>query len=565
MVLYRSLIVILVLLWSSSITAYAVLPNAVLLLPTKQRQQNNQRLLLSRYDRYPHPNKPTTGTKPSSLSSTIDSSNDINSNKSTNSFLRPIRTIQNLLKSNDIISIFSTILFISIDVLFRKLFKLYNISFPSSLGACGILFISLLIVPNTISKNMMVPLLQPGSTLLSKWLPVFFVPSLITLPLTDNVGNTMEILKIFSIIITGFLFTLLTTSYSVLFVRYIKNLNPTTNTYNTSSTTSTSTTTTTSAKTNTDAITTVTKNNVSTPSTNVKPFSDVLMNILYSCTVVTGIGAMSSMVLTKQLNTIITSLFLLSTTLCTFVFGSRLSTTIKKVIHPLVTCTSFTWMMIASLAVLIPHQYSTSNAFHFLLKIYKTGHIPSTSSSLLPTISAGNVLLFLLGPAVVSLAVSMYEKRELMKQNIIELIMAITTSTLGGLYGTAYAVRCINIASPYLRLSLLSRNITSPLAMAIATILGADISLAVSMVVVTGLIGANFGAFLLNMFRIYDPVARGLGIGAAAHGLGTAAFVNEKDAFPFAAISMALTASAATIAVSIPVIRKSLLQLALGA
>jgi putative effector of murein hydrolase len=101
--------------------------------------------------------------------------------------------------------------------------------------------------------------------------------------------------------------------------------------------------------------------------------------------------------------------------------------------------------------------------------------------------------------------------------------------------------------------------------MAIAAIVGGDISLAVSMVVITGLIGANFGAMILNAFGIHDAVARGLGIGAAAHGLGTAAFANEKDAFPFAAISMALTASAATVAVSIPSIRKSLLQLALGA
>lgn len=100
--------------------------------------------------------------------------------------------------------------------------------------------------------------------------------------------------------------------------------------------------------------------------------------------------------------------------------------------------------------------------------------------------------------------------------------------------------------------------------MAIAGILGADVPLAVCMVVVTGLIGANFGASILDAFGIRDAVARGLGIGAAAHGLGTAAFANEKDAFPFAAIAMALTATAATITVSVPVFRKALIQLALG-
>jgi putative effector of murein hydrolase len=100
--------------------------------------------------------------------------------------------------------------------------------------------------------------------------------------------------------------------------------------------------------------------------------------------------------------------------------------------------------------------------------------------------------------------------------------------------------------------------------MAIASILGADVSLAVSMVVVTGLLGANFGASILSAFGIHDAVARGLGIGAAAHGLGTAAFANEPEAFPFAAIAMALTASACTVLVSVPFVKKVLLQVALG-
>lgn len=158
----------------------------------------------------------------------------------------------------------------------------------------------------------------------------------------------------------------------------------------------------------------------------------------------------------------------------------------------------------------------------------------------------------------------MYDKRRLMRENLAEVGAAVTVSAFGGVFGTAAAVRFLQIVSPYLRLSLLSRNITSPLAMAIASLLGADVSLAVSFVVITGLIGANFGASILDSFGIKDAVARGLGIGAAAHGLGTAAFVNEEDAFPFAAIAMALTASATTVIVSIPFFKRLILELALG-
>jgi putative effector of murein hydrolase len=456
-----------------------------------------------------------------------------------------IRPKSSILTVTDIKAIVSAIAFIIIDIFFRRIFQYCNIAFPSSLGACGTLFLSLLVLPQKQQQYKYIPFLnptswasflQPGATLFAKWLPVFFVPSLITLPLTDSIGTSIEIMKITSIVVIGFFFTLLSTSYSVTALRYLLK--------------TTTTTTTPTVATSTGIVATPT---TSSSATSAKVFSDVLFYMLCGSTMCTGLAA----IVTKHSvqHTLWTSLFLLSTTLNTFVFGARLPTNFKKVVHPLVTCTTLTWFIIAALAAILPNRN-----FYTILKSYKTGRLTSMTTS-----GPGDVLLFLLGPAVVSLAISMYEKRLLMKQNLIELCTAISVSTLGGLYGTALMVRCFNIASPYLRLSLLSRNITSPLAMAIAGILGADVSLAVTMVVVTGLIGANFGAAILNLFGIHDAVARGLGIGAAAHGLGTAAFANEKDAFPFAAISMALTASAATVAVSIPIVRKSLVQLALGA
>ena len=133
-----------------------------------------------------------------------------------------------------------------------------------------------------------------------------------------------------------------------------------------------------------------------------------------------------------------------------------------------------------------------------------------------------------------ALSCQMYGRKQLMRENIPEVGISTLVSSLGGLYGTAAAVRLLGIANPTIRLSLLSRKITSPLAMAIASI-GADVSLAVTIVVF--LFGANFGASILDAVGIKDAVARGLGIGDAAHGLGTAAFANEKDAFPFADIA----------------------------
>jgi putative effector of murein hydrolase len=346
---------------------------------------------------------------------------------------------------------------------------------------------------------------------------------------------------VLSVVLGGFYFTLLTTAGSVVAIRKLF-----------------------AEKTNVNIVDDATEELVSakneaakvidqSTAAPVKAFSDKLVKSLRIFTAATGAAALlAAKSGSSAAGSSIIALFMLSTTLHNFVFGARLPKKFTKVVHPLVTCTALTWNVALLFAALC------GTTFKSMLKGYRTGNLSLLGAG------AGDVLLFLLGPAVVSLAISMYDRRQLMKANFKEVVTAIGVSSFGGLFGTAAAVRFLGIASPYLRLSLLSRNITSPLAMAIASILGADVSLAVSMVVVTGLFGANFGTSILDSFGIQDPVARGLGMGAAAHGLGTAAIVNEKDAFPFSAISMALTASACTVLVSIPVIRKMTLQLALG-
>lgn len=355
-------------------------------------------------------------------------------------------------------------------------------------------------------------------------------------------------------IVGGFYYTLVTTAFSVLAIRDIlsspgNNALPATAppleviSEDVDETTD-------DANDETDSVTT-TNGGDETPA---KPFSDKLVKDLRILQAVSAIAATTAyrVPAMASMETPLSTAFMLFTTLHAFVFGARLPKKFIKIVHPLVTCTGGTWLF-AKLFGLV-----NGISFPMMLRKYKTGSLSIASAG------AGDILLFLLGPSVVSLACSMYDRRKLIQENFAEVTTAVLVSSLGGLFGTAFAVRALLVGNPAVRLSLLSRNITSPLAMAIASILGGDVSLAVSMVVVTGLIGANFGAVILDALGITDAVARGLGIGAAAHGLGTAAFANEEDAFPFAAIAMALTASACTVLVSIPVIKRSVLQIALG-
>eukprot|EP00549_Striatella_unipunctata_P025295 CAMPEP_0118689026 /NCGR_PEP_ID=MMETSP0800-20121206/9247_1 /TAXON_ID=210618 ORGANISM="Striatella unipunctata, Strain CCMP2910" /NCGR_SAMPLE_ID=MMETSP0800 /ASSEMBLY_ACC=CAM_ASM_000638 /LENGTH=193 /DNA_ID=CAMNT_0006586351 /DNA_START=143 /DNA_END=724 /DNA_ORIENTATION=- len=181
----------------------------------------------------------------------------------------------------------------------------------------------------------------------------------------------------------------------------------------------------------------------------------------------------------------------------------------------------------------------------------------------------GHWLLFMLGPSVVSFGFDVYNRRKLVSKNAAQVAAAVSVSSLGGLCWTAAMVRWLNIASPSVRLGMLSRSNTAPLAVSIANQLlgddgGSDLSLAIAIVVVTGVLGASFGKAILDACGIQNPVARGLGIGSASHGLGTSSLKNEPDAFPFGAIGMALTASASTILVYVPFIRKAISAIALG-
>lgn len=77
-----------------------------------------------------------------------------------------------------------------INEIFRLLFVKYAIAFPASLSGCGALFATFLFAP---IGGELYNQFSPGATALAKWLPVFFVPSLVSLPLANSVGSAAEV------------------------------------------------------------------------------------------------------------------------------------------------------------------------------------------------------------------------------------------------------------------------------------------------------------------------------------------------------------------------------------
>lgn len=473
--------------------------------------------------------------------SSVRGGGGVSSNSSNNKTTKEI--VQSFVEKPLTKALLSSSLFVFTDMTIKAVFKMRGISFPSSLAGCCFLAMTLLSAP---FHQSLYKVLNPGAKLMQKFMMIFLVPNLIVLPLCGGSYSMAEMAKIMTIIFGGFMFSLLSTCYSVMAVTKIFGTG--------SNGASTEVTQTETAAGSSHA---VEQKNTTPAAPKPKPFSDRLTYGSRTLGVASGLAAIGSSYvgggISSTLMTPLLALSMLMATVHNFAFGARQSKKFIKVIHPLVSCTVLSWVWAYLLSA------ATGGSFTAMLRGYRVGGGLSLASS-----GAGDFLTFVLGPAVVSLGVSIYERRVLIKQNFKEVLTATGVSCIGGLFGTAIAVRVLGLASAELRLSMLPRNITSALAVAIAEIVGANKSLAVAIAIVTGLLGANFGASLLDLFGIKDPVTRGLGIGSAAHGLGTAAFVDEKDAFPFAAISMAMTAICGTLLVSVPSIKAAAIKIALG-
>jgi predicted murein hydrolase (TIGR00659 family) len=149
---------------------------------------------------------------------------------------------------------------------------------------------------------------------------------------------------------------------------------------------------------------------------------------------------------------------------------------------------------------------------------------------------------FLLGPATVALAVPMFRHFDKLRAAALPILVGIVSGSLAGLVLVAALGRLL-AADPSLVASLATKSVTAPVAMAIADDTGAIPSLAAIIAVLAGMTGAAFGPALLNWLGITEPMARGLAMGTASHGQGTARILQEsEEAGAVSAIAMGLTA-----------------------
>ena len=125
---------------------------------------------------------------------------------------------------------------------------------------------------------------------------------------------------------------------------------------------------------------------------------------------------------------------------------------------------------------------------------------------------------YLLLPATVALAIPLYEKIDLLKENAAAIIAGISVGTLVSL-GSALAIALALDLTKEQYATLLPKSVTTAISMDVAAELGGIAALTGA--VVTGIVGALLAETVCKVFHITDPIAKGVGIGTSAHAVGT--------------------------------------------
>jgi len=154
---------------------------------------------------------------------------------------------------------------------------------------------------------------------------------------------------------------------------------------------------------------------------------------------------------------------------------------------------------------------------------------------------------FMLGPATVALAVPLHKQFRQVRRSFPSILLALLAGSATAAL-SAIAIAWALGASQQTLLSLAPKSVTTPIAMGIAEATGGLPSLTAVLVILTGITGAVLATWTLDLLGIKDWRARGLAIGVAAHGIGTARALQVNEvAGAFSSLAMGLNGLATAI------------------
>ena len=77
--------------------------------------------------------------------------------------------------------------------------------------------------------------------------------------------------------------------------------------------------------------------------------------------------------------------------------------------------------------------------------------------------------------------------------------------------------------------TLLPKSITTAIGLGVSEELGGYVTITVAVIIITGVLGNILGEFICKVFKINEPISKGLAMGASSHAIGTAKAMEMGD------------------------------------
>lgn len=127
---------------------------------------------------------------------------------------------------------------------------------------------------------------------------------------------------------------------------------------------------------------------------------------------------------------------------------------------------------------------------------------------------------YLLTPATVSLAIPLYRQLDLLKENFMAIIIGIVSGVLTSLLSILGMSMLFGLTHEEY-VTLLPKSITTAIGMGVSEELGGYVTITVVVIIITGILGNMIGSFTCKLFRIKNPISKGLALGTSSHAIGT--------------------------------------------
>lgn len=134
--------------------------------------------------------------------------------------------------------------------------------------------------------------------------------------------------------------------------------------------------------------------------------------------------------------------------------------------------------------------------------------------------AGGEIINMFLAPATSCLAVAIYAKIKILKQYWLPILVGCTMGSAASMLSVYGLCRLFGLDES-LTVSLLPKSVTTPVAVSIAEPAGGVVPITVVAVIGTGILGSMIAPLLIRIFKVTEPMAAGLAIGASSHAVGT--------------------------------------------